>query len=76
MAAPPATRVYLSSPELAADLGNLGSAAMVIQNALIDLLDNRSLPASCLPSLQASRRAAQSLITHLQASCVLAEVSQ
>lgn len=71
--APP--RTFLSSPELAADLGNLGAAASVISNALIDLLDNRSLPAACLPSMQASKRAAQSLITHLQASQHLADIS-
>jgi hypothetical protein len=76
MASPTSTnRTYLPSPELAADLNNLGSAALVISNALADLLENHSLPAACLPSMQASRRAAQSLITHLQSSQQLAELN-
>jgi len=68
------TRTHIPLSELAADLQQIPSAAQVIHNSLLGLLDGKELPASLLPSMHASRRAAQSLTTHLEASRRLVEV--
>ena len=62
--------------ELSADLNRLGQAASVVENSLVDLLDNRLVPDSSLPSLHAARRAARSLTIHIEASRTLVEVEQ
>jgi len=71
---PPMTRTHIPLSELAADLQQIPSAAQVIHNSLLGLLDGKELPASMLPSMHAARRAAQSLTTHLEASRRLVEV--
>jgi hypothetical protein len=67
------TRTPIPIAELVADLDNLGRAASVINSSLTTLLADRLVPESALPTLHASRRAAASLVTHLESSRVLVE---
>jgi hypothetical protein len=69
------SRTPIPLPKLCDDLNRLGQAATVAQNALIELLDGRLVPDCSLPNLPAASRAAQSLVTHLDASRRLVEVA-
>jgi hypothetical protein len=69
------SRTPIPLPELAADLDRLGRDAVAAHGALVALLDDRLVPARALPSLHASRKAAESLVLHLEASRRLVEVA-
>jgi hypothetical protein len=67
------SRTPISTPELVADLDRLGRDATAAHSSLVALLDGRLVPAAALPSLHASRKAAESLVLHLEASRKLVE---
>jgi hypothetical protein len=69
------TRTPIPLVELSTDLDHLGQTATVILNQLIETLDGRLVPDGSLPSLHAARRAAQSLVTHLDCARRLVEVA-
>lgn len=69
----PTMRNAIPIPALCEELQHLHDAATKIHDRLLKVLDGRHLPDASLPSLHASRRAAQSLSTHIAASKLICE---
>lgn len=67
------SRTPIPQAELASDLQQMGHAAQVISNALVDLIDNRYVPPSSLPNLHAAKRSAASLVTQIEAAGTLVD---
>ena len=68
-----ANRTPIPLPELAADLAALARAALVLHGSLAELVDTKLVPTGSLPNLHASRKSAESLVTHLTAAHQLVE---
>lgn len=66
-------RTSVPLQQVSAELNQLGQTSQVVHSEIITMLATVNLPESSLPSLYAARRAAQSLVLHLDTVLQLVE---